>query len=110
MPTNFKDNERELIRLVGSFRRRADNLITEGRLSEEHAQVITACDKLTDTLDIHAANRAEILQQRDFLKEMIKDNALCPRCGKNTHLKHISIEKNEKGWKCNKYRCRRCNI
>ncbi|MGZ4034472.1 MAG: hypothetical protein ACXVP4_06370, partial [Bacteroidia bacterium] len=53
---------------------------------------------------------AEVQEQREALKNIIKDNAECPKCYKNTHLKHIGIDTSDSGWKCNKYRCRKCNI
>ncbi|MGQ0827617.1 MAG: hypothetical protein ACT4ON_04390 [Bacteroidota bacterium] len=110
MNQNLKENERELIKLVNFFRKRAEKLIKEGKLNEEHKQVINACERLTEQLNVHALNRAEILQNRENLTNLIKDNAECPKCNKNTHLKFLGIDKNEKGWKNNKYKCRRCNI
>jgi hypothetical protein len=61
-------------------------------------------------LDVHVANREEVTAQREMLKGLVKDNALCPQCGKNTHLKLRGVDTHERGWKNNKYMCRRCNI
>lgn len=110
MSQKLKDNEKELIKLVNFFKRRADKLILEGKLSEEHKEIIAACEKLIEALQAHATNREEVLTQQNFLTTFIKDNAHCPKCHKNTHLRFVGTEKNEQGWKCNKYRCRRCNI
>lgn len=110
MNQNLKENERELIKLVNFFRKRAASLIKEGKLSEEHEQVIAACEKLIERLNAQAEQRAQIIQQRENLKGIIKDNALCLKCEKNTHLKLAGTETNGKGWKFNKYKCRRCNI
>jgi hypothetical protein len=110
MNQNLKENERELIKLANFFRKRAASLMKEGKLSEEHQQVIDACEKLINALNIQAEQRAEIILQRENLKNIIKDNADCPKCNKNSHLKLIGIDKNDKGWKFNKYKCRRCNI
>jgi DNA repair exonuclease SbcCD ATPase subunit len=110
MNPDFKDNERELIRLITFFKKRADKLITEGALEVEHEKLISACEKLVDTLTIHAENRSKVMEQRELIKNLVKDNAVCPKCGKNTHLKTHGTEKHENGWTCNVYRCRRCNI
>jgi hypothetical protein len=103
-------NEKELVKLVTFFKKRAARLMQEGKLSEEHQQVISACDNLVEKLNIHATTRDLILRQREELAAQIKDNALCPKCGRNTHLKLVGNRKHEKGWKHNVYKCRRCNI
>jgi len=110
MNQNLKENERELIKLVNFFRKRAASLIKEGKLGEDHQQVITACETLVEKLNIQAEQRAEIILQRENIKSIVKDNADCPKCNKNSHLKLIGVDKNDKGWKFNKYKCRRCNI
>jgi len=46
MNQNLKENERELIKLVNFFRKRAEKLIKKGKLSEEHKQVINACEPI----------------------------------------------------------------
>ncbi len=110
MNPNLKENERELIKLVIYFRKKADKLIQEGKLGEEHSQMITACESLVEKLELHANNRKEILSQRELLKSIVKDQASCPKCSRNTHLKHTGVATSEQGWKSNKYQCRRCNI
>ncbi|HEX8546051.1 MAG TPA: hypothetical protein VF691_03755 [Cytophagaceae bacterium] len=107
---NFNENERELVKLVHYFRKRAEKLIEMGKLSPDHRQVGEACEKLISKLEIHATQRAEITNRREQLKTIIKDNAKCPKCQKNSHLKFIGLDTHEKGWKSNKYKCRRCNI
>lgn len=110
MAQNLKENERELIKLINFFRKRAEVLIKENKMDEDYRQLIEACEKLVGQLIKHSENRAEILLQREALKTIIKDNAICPKCQKSNQLKFVGIDKNEKGWKSNKYKCRRCNI
>lgn len=110
MNPHFKDNERELVKLVNHFRKRAEKLIKEGKLSDEHTQVSEACERLVAKLDLHAQGRARIMEQRDALKNLVKDNAVCPKCSSVNHLKFTGEVTHEKGWKNNRYRCRRCNI
>ncbi len=110
MNQNLKDNEKELIKQVGYFKKRAEKRIAEGTVSEEHKQLIESCEKLTDTIQLHAAKRAEVVSQREALKGMLKENAECPKCHTSAQLKHIGIDTSDNGWKCNKYRCRKCNI
>ncbi len=62
MNNNLKDNERALIKQVSFFKKRAEKLISEGKLGEEHTQLITTCETLISTVQLHAAKRAEILQ------------------------------------------------
>jgi hypothetical protein len=110
MNHNLKENERELVKLVGFFRKHAEKLIGENKIDAEFQQLIETCGKFTTQLDLHARRRDEVLQQREQLKNLVKDNALCPKCGKNTHLKFSGTDKHPNGWKCNKYKCRKCNI
>lgn len=110
MNPHLKENERELVKLVNHFRKRAEKLIKEGKLGEEHTQVSEACERLVNKLDLHAQNRARILEQREALKHLVKDNAVCPKCQGMGHLKHIGEVAHEKGWRNNRYRCRKCNI
>jgi len=110
MMNQLKEDERELVKLANYFRKRAQLLIEEGKLSQEHQQVIVACERLTNTIYEHSSVREEITQKRENVKNIIKDNAVCPQCESNSQLKFVSIDKNEKGWKFNKYKCRRCNI
>lgn len=110
MSQNLKDNERELIKQVNYFKKRAERMLSEGKVAEDHRQLIESCEKLVDTIHLHAGKRAEVLEQRGALENMVKDNAACPKCAKNTHLKHAGIDTADNAWKCNKYRCRKCNI
>jgi hypothetical protein len=110
MNPNLKENERELIKLVNFFKKRAEKLMLENKLDTDYNQLITTCDKLVEQLHIHARNREIILAEREQLKNLVKDNAQCPKCGKNTHLKLSGTDKSEEGWKSNKYKCRKCNI
>ncbi len=110
MNPNLREHERELVKLVNFFRKRAEKLLKEGKLSEEHSQMNDSCVNLVSKLELHANVRAGVLEQRDTLQHIVKDNAQCPDCNKNTHLKFIGVAIHEKGWKSNKYRCRKCNI
>ena len=67
-------------------------------------------EKLVEQLLIHAQNRDIVQQERDKLNQLVKENASCPACYKNTQLKIVGVEKSEEGWKSNKYKCRKCNI
>jgi hypothetical protein len=110
MHQSLKPNERELIKLIKFFRKRAQQLIQQGQLSEEHQQLGTACDKLTDQIFNHARLREQVTEKRNKLSQLIKDNAACPKCHQSNQLKLVGTARHEKGWKSNKYKCRRCNI
>ncbi|MES2565969.1 MAG: hypothetical protein V4565_03830 [Bacteroidota bacterium] len=110
MEQNLKPEERELVKLVQYFKRRAQVLITEDKLDDEYRQMLETCDKLSEQLFLHAKNRETILSEREQLEAMIKDNAKCPKCSSNEMLKVIGFETSAQGWKSNKYKCRRCNI
>jgi len=110
MNPNLREHERELVKLVNFFRKRAEKLLKEGKLSEEHSQMNDSCLNLISKLELHANVRKTILEQRNALERLVKDNAQCPDCTKNTHLKFVGVASHAKGWKSNKYRCRRCNI
>jgi hypothetical protein len=110
MQQSLKSNERELIKLIKFFRKRADQLIQEGQLSEEHQQLGIACEKLTSQIFNHASIREQVTAKRDKLRQLIKDNAACPKCQQSNQLKLVGSARHEKGWKSNKYKCRRCNI
>lgn len=105
----LKANERELIRLINFFSKRAQRLMEEGKLSLEHEQLTSACQNLETQLFNHAANRAAILDKRERLNRIIEDNAQCPSCHKADMLKKQGTATNEHGWRNNTYRCRRCN-
>ena len=105
----LKPNERELIKLIRFFSKRAARLMEEGELSAEHSQLTTACQNLETQLLTHAANRTAIMDKRERLLNIIEDNAQCPKCGKADMLKRTGATTNQQGWKCNTYKCRRCN-
>lgn len=110
MEHNLKPEERELVKLVQYFKKRAQVLITENKLEEEYRLMLETCDKLAEQLYLHAKNRETILAEREQLQNMIKDNAKCPKCNSNEMLKVIGFDTTPQGWKSNKYKCRRCNI
>ncbi|RAU81775.1 hypothetical protein [Pontibacter arcticus] len=111
MPTNanLKPNERELMKLIRFFSKRAVALAQTGELTEDHSQLTNACQNLETQLYMHAENRAAILDKRERLQRIIEENAQCPKCGKADMLKKNGVATNEHGWKSNTYRCRRCN-
>lgn len=110
MNKNFKSNERELIKVATFFKRQSKKLIEEGKLGEEHKKVEEAVDKFVEHMNKHADTRAFVLSQREALQKLVKDEAVCPSCNKRDMLKFVGIDQNEKGWKSNRYKCRKCNI
>jgi hypothetical protein len=110
MNKHFKSNERELVKVATFFKKQSRRLIEEGKLGEEHKKVEESVDRFIDHLEQHANARAFILEQRETLNKLVKDEAECPSCHKKDMLKFVGTEKNEKGWKSNRYKCRRFNI
>jgi hypothetical protein len=110
MNPNFKSNERELVKIATFFKKENKRLIEEGKLGEEHKKVEEAVDRFIEHIEQHANTRQTILDQRDSLTKLVKDDASCPTCNKKDMLKLVGTEANEKNWKSNRYRCRRCNI
>jgi DNA-directed RNA polymerase subunit M/transcription elongation factor TFIIS len=110
MNTNFKANERELVKLATFFKKESQRLIAAGKLGEESVKVEEAVDKFIDHMNRHADTRTFILDQREQLKSLVKDEAECPTCRKRDMIKVVGTEKSEQGWTSNRYRCRRCNI
>jgi hypothetical protein len=110
MNPHLNTRERELVRAATQFKKRAQNLIKAGKLEAEHQVVLDSCDRLLEQVYAHAENRAVILLQYEHLKQTVKDNARCPNCHGHAHLKPKGVETSEKGWKMNRYRCRKCNI
>jgi hypothetical protein len=106
----YKPDERELIRLVRFFKKRAASLLQEGKLDTSNGDVIGACERLLDSLGQHAEYRSKVLATRSYLEGMINDNAVCPKCNTSAQLKKVGVEPDTQGWKYNRYRCRRCNI
>jgi transposase-like protein len=110
MNKHFKTNERELVKVASFFKRQSRKLIDEGKLGEENAKVGEAVDRFIEQMESHADIRAQILDQREALKKLVRDNAVCPRCNTGDKIKLVGTEKNSKGWKSNRYRCRKCNV
>jgi hypothetical protein len=110
MNKHFKPNERELVKVATYFKKQSRKLIAEGKLGEENKKVEEAVDRFIDHMNQHANARAFILEQREYLKKLVKDNAQCPHCHSRDMLKLSGSEKNDKGWKSNRYKCRKCNI
>jgi hypothetical protein len=101
--------ERELVKLATFFIKNTERLIGEGKLGEEHQNVINTCNTLIEKINLHAENRDAVIKNRENLKGLIKDNAQCPKCHQSSQLKLIGVD-NEERWECNRYKCRRCNI
>jgi DNA-directed RNA polymerase subunit M/transcription elongation factor TFIIS len=110
MNKHFKNNERELVKVATFFKRQSKMLIGEGKLGEEHKKVEEAVDRFVEQMSNHADARGFILEQREQLKKLVKDEPECPRCHTRDMLKFTGTERNEKGWQSNRYKCRRCNI
>ena len=110
MNKNFSQNERDLAKLAGFFKKQSIKLMEQGMLGEEHKKVQDAVDRFLEHLNNHVDMRAFILEQREYLSKLVKDNARCPKCQTSDKLKVVGVEKNEKGWKSNRYKCRKCNI
>ena len=110
MNKNFKANERELVKVATFFKKESRKLIAEGKLGEENKQVEEAVDRFIEHLTEHANTRAHIHEQREYLRKLVKDNARCPQCHSGEMLKFAGTEVNDKGWKSNRYKCRKCNI
>lgn len=105
----LKENERELIKLIRFFSKRATRLMEAGELSSENKQLTSACENLENQLYTHANNRSAILEKRDRLEKIVEDNAKCPKCERADMLKRTGVATNLNGWRSNTYRCRRCN-
>lgn len=110
MNKHLKSNERELVKVAAFFKRESQKLIREGKLGDEHSKVGEAVDRFIAQMEEHADMRARIEEQRETLKKLVKDSPVCPRCNTSDKLRRTGVDTNEKGWKCNRYRCRKCNI
>ncbi len=110
MVPKFTPDEKELIRLTSFFKKQSERLKEENKLGENYIQLLETCDKLIGQMHIHAGNREIIRAEQEQLKKLVKDNARCPKCGKNTNLKLAGTGTNQEGWISNKYKCRHCNI
>jgi len=107
---NFKQNERELVNVVSYFKRQSKKLIGEGKLGEEHRQIEETVDRFVEQMSSHADLRASILERRKQLNSIVKDDVVCPRCHTKDMVKLVGTEKNDKGWRSNRYKCRKCNV
>jgi hypothetical protein len=110
MEVNLTQEEREVTKLVGFFKKKALQLIEDKRLPDEYNQMLETADKLVEQIFIHAKSRDTILGERKQLQSLVKDNAVCPKCSSNEKLKLSGTDKSEQGWISNKYKCRNCNI
>lgn len=110
MNKNFTAGERELINVVNYFKRQSKKLISEGKLGEEHVKIQETVDRFVEQMEGHADYRAAILEKRLQIGRIIKDDVSCPKCHSREFVKATGVDKNEKGWKFNRYKCRRCNI
>lgn len=110
MNKHFNQQERDLVKLAGFFKKQSIKLVGEGKLGEEHKNVEEAVDRFLEHINNHVNTRVFILEQHEYLNKLVKDNAHCPKCHTNEKLKLVGTEKNEKGWKSNRYKCRKCNI
>jgi len=110
MNKNFKANERELVNVVTYFKRQSKKLVSEGKLGEENRQIEQTVDRFIEQINSHADVRAAILEQRKQLNTIVKDDVVCPKCRTKDMIKLVGTEKNEKGWRSNRYKCRKCNI
>lgn len=109
MNPNLNANEREVIKLALFFQKNARRIIEEKSLNENYSELAESCEKIITALSTHADFRASVLQQKKELQSAIQDNALCPKCESAEYLRYIGVDTSEE-WKCNKYKCRRCNI
>jgi hypothetical protein len=110
MNKHFNQKERDVVKLAAFFKRESKKLIEEGKLGEENKKVEEAVDRFVEHINNHVNTRVFVLEQREYLNKLVKDNAQCPKCHTNEKLKLVGTEKNEKGWKSNRYKCRKCNI
>ena len=90
MQQNLKQEEREVIKLVGFFKKKAEKMLEEEKLPEEYRQLIETSDKLVEQINLHAAKRKAVLDEREQLQNLLKDNAQCPKCSKNEKLKILN--------------------
>lgn len=110
MQSNLTKNEKEVIKLIHQFKKRVTALKEEGKYEDDVEPIFTSFETLLKKLENHAAIRSEVTGRRDQMKNLIKDNAVCPKCNSRQLLKHTGERKVEEGWMCNVYKCRKCNI
>lgn len=109
MNPNLNENERELIKLANYFSKNAERLLIEEKIGEEHKNLVESCKQIVAALNNHADYRATILEQREAMNHVIKDNAHCPKCNQVDQLKKTGVDSSQ-DIKCNTYKCRKCNI
>ena len=110
MEDSLKENEKELIRLIKFFRERAEELIEKGKLSPEHEQLISSCEKIVAAIYAHANTRENLLLRRQVLTNIVKDNAVCKQCHKSDYLTITGSEKDSNNLEFNTYFCSNCSI
>lgn len=110
MNDNLNPDERELVKLTGFFKKRAEKLAEDNQIQEDVNQLAETCDKLVEQLQQHAKYRSIVQGERQQLQSLVRDNAQCPTCAKSDMLKITGTDQSAQGWKSNKYKCRRCNI
>jgi transposase-like protein len=106
---DYKTEEKDVLRLIKNLAKTLQERSGEEQ-NEEMQQFMTACESFEKQIKAHAEYRSVILNARQHLSEMIKEDAVCPRCHSREFLKPAGTEINDKGWKSNRYKCRRCNI
>ncbi len=67
---NLKDNEKEPIKQVNYFKKRAKKILAEGRVSKERNQLIESCEKLGDTIHLHAGSSKRNVEGKCSMSEM----------------------------------------
>lgn len=110
MNRNFTSGERELINVVNYFERQSKKLIAQGKLGEEHSKIQETVERFVEQVEGHANYRVALQEKRSQISKIIKDDVSCPNCHSRDFVKWTGVDKNEKGWKSNRYKCRRCNI
>ncbi len=110
MNKNLNQKERDVVKLATFFKKESQRLREAGSLGDDSVKVQEAVDSFLTHIDNHANTRVFLGEQREYLNQLVKDNASCPKCHSKEKLKIVGIEKNDKGWKSNRYKCRKCNI
>jgi hypothetical protein len=108
MNSNYNDDEREVVKLANYFIRQAKKY-TDVSESGQQLALISSCQQICDVLSNHADYRSAIEEEKQYLSKIIKDNAVCPKCSSMEYLRFSEVDNSEE-YKCNRYRCRKCNI
>ena len=93
MNKHFNQDERDLVKLAGFFKKQSIKLMEEGTLGDEHKKIEEAVDRFLEHLENHVNMRAFIFEQREYLNKLVKDNAQCPKCHSSEKLKIVGTEK-----------------